>query len=92
MVFGLQPAQLDEAGDILRAIGGKWRELVAGSEGFLVGHRREGLEGEVVVGDGIKLRIRVPITYFQRPNQQRNIRSPFRVRSHKLDKESRNPN
>lgn len=53
IVFGLQPAQLDEAGDVLRIVAGSWRELVAGSEGFLVGHRREGLEGQVVVGDGM---------------------------------------
>lgn len=53
IVFGLQPAQLDEAGDVLRIVAGSWRELVAGSEGFLVRHRREGLEGQVVVGDGM---------------------------------------
>lgn len=53
IVFGLQPAQLNEAGDILRIVAGSWRELVAGSEGFLVGHRREGLERQVVVGDRI---------------------------------------
>lgn len=53
IVFGLQPAQLDDAGDILRIVAGNWKELVAGSEGFLVGPRREGLEGQVVVGDGI---------------------------------------
>lgn len=73
---------MDEAGDILRAIIGKWRELGAGSEGFLVGHRREGLKGELVVGDGIKLKVKMPVTYFQRSNQQKNTRSPFRVRSH----------
>lgn len=53
IVFGLQPTQLDEAGDILRIVAGNWRELVAGSEGFLMRHKREGLEGQVVVGDGI---------------------------------------
>lgn len=53
IVFGLQPTQLDEAGDILRTVAGNWRELVAGSEGFLVRHKREGSEGQVVVGDGI---------------------------------------
>lgn len=45
IVFGLQPAQLDEAGDILRIVAGNWRKLAAGSEGFLVGHRRERIEG-----------------------------------------------
>lgn len=53
IVFGLQPAQLDEAGDILRIVAGNRSKLVAGSEGSLVGHRSEGLEGQVVVGDGI---------------------------------------
>lgn len=51
--FGLQPAQLNEAGDILRIVAGSWRELVAGSEGFIVGHRREELERQVAVGDRI---------------------------------------
>lgn len=47
--FGLQPAQVEEAGSILRAVSENWRELLAGSEGFLVGKGRAGLEGHQVV-------------------------------------------
>ena len=49
IIFGLKPAQVDEAGDILRVLTREWRELLAGSEGFLVGKRRAGLEGQQVV-------------------------------------------
>lgn len=47
--FGLRPAQVEEAGSILRAVSKDWRELLAGSEGFLVGRGRAGLEGHQVV-------------------------------------------
>ncbi|KAL8759064.1 MAG: hypothetical protein Q9199_001018 [Rusavskia elegans] len=49
IIFGLKPAQVDEAGAILRVLAREWRELLAGSEGFLVGKRRAGLEGHQVV-------------------------------------------
>lgn len=49
IIFGLRPAQVDEAGSVLRAITREWRELLAGSEGFLVGRGRAGLEGHQVV-------------------------------------------
>lgn len=52
IIFGLKQEQVDEAGDILRVVAREWRELVAGSEGFLTGRRRAGAEGkEVVWGD-----------------------------------------
>ncbi|KAL9632790.1 MAG: hypothetical protein Q9204_003644 [Flavoplaca sp. TL-2023a] len=38
IIFGLKPAQVDEAGDILRVLTREWRELLVGSDGFLVGH------------------------------------------------------
>ena len=47
--FGLKPAQIDEAGGVLSIIAQDWRELLAGSEGFLVGKGRAGLEGQEVV-------------------------------------------
>ncbi len=47
--FGLRDEQVDEAGDILRVVARDWRELVAGSEGFLTGRRRAGFEGRDVV-------------------------------------------
>ena len=49
ILFGLKADQLDEAGGILRIVTTDWRELLAGSEGFLVGKRRAGLEGQEVV-------------------------------------------
>ena len=52
IIFGLKPEQVDEAGDILKVVAREWRELVAGSEGFLTGRGRAGAEGrEVVWGD-----------------------------------------
>ncbi|KAL9132130.1 MAG: hypothetical protein Q9217_000064 [Psora testacea] len=52
IIFGLSNPQIDEAGDILRTVAQDWRELLAGSEGFLTGKGRAGCEGkEVVWGD-----------------------------------------
>ncbi len=48
-MFGLKPAQVEEAGSILKEIARDWRELVAGSEGFLTGKRRRGLYRQNVV-------------------------------------------
>ena len=47
--FGLRPMQVDEAGRILRVLARDWKELLAGSEGFLVGRSRAGLERHRVV-------------------------------------------
>ena len=47
---------MDEAGDIMKAVARDWRELLAGSEGFLTGRgragceRREAVWGEMVSG------------------------------------------
>lgn len=49
IIFGLRPAQVDEAGNILRILARDWRELLAGSEGFLAGRGRAGLERQKVV-------------------------------------------
>lgn len=43
MMFGLKPPQIQEAGDILQRIARDWRELVAGSEGFLTNETIRGL-------------------------------------------------
>jgi hypothetical protein len=43
MMFGLQPHQVEEAGKVLEEIARDWRELVAGSEGFLTSRERRGL-------------------------------------------------
>lgn len=42
-MFGLKPLQVQEAGDVLRQLAGDWRELVAGSEGYLTGETFRGL-------------------------------------------------
>src|SRR5947208_2351743 len=44
IIFGLQPEQLQRAGHILNVVARDWRDLVAGSEGFLTGPKRAGLE------------------------------------------------
>lgn len=43
LTFGLQRPQIDEAGAILQEIALDWRDLLAGSEGFLTGKGRRGL-------------------------------------------------
>lgn len=51
-MFGITPAQTEEAGSILQEISTNWRELVAGSEGFLTGPEYRGLfRQEVVWGE-----------------------------------------
>jgi hypothetical protein len=42
-MFGLQPNQIDEGGKILNQLATEWRELVAGSEGFLTDAKRRSL-------------------------------------------------
>lgn len=49
IIFGLQPEQLQRAGNILDVVAREWRDLVAGSEGFLTGPKRAGLEKHRVV-------------------------------------------
>ncbi|KAF2470396.1 uncharacterized protein BDR25DRAFT_287301 [Lindgomyces ingoldianus] len=52
IMFGLNTQQTTEAGSMLREIALDWRELVAGSEGFLTGKNRRGLyRHEVVWGE-----------------------------------------
>ncbi|KAF2704232.1 hypothetical protein K504DRAFT_462804 [Pleomassaria siparia CBS 279.74] len=49
IMFGLDPSQTKEAGLILQEMVADWRELVAGSEGFLTGKGRTGLFRQQVV-------------------------------------------
>lgn len=49
VTFGMKSAQVEEAGFILKEIARDWRELVAGSEGFLTGKTRKGLHRQSVV-------------------------------------------
>jgi hypothetical protein len=48
-MFGISPAQTQEAGSILEEISSDWRELVAGSEGFLTSKKYRGLYRQEVV-------------------------------------------
>lgn len=48
LVFGCNDAQIAQAAAVLRAIATEWRELLAGSEGYLTGGRR-GLDAREVV-------------------------------------------
>ncbi|KAJ5777840.1 hypothetical protein N7520_001086 [Penicillium odoratum] len=43
MMFGLRPAQIDEGGQILQQLARDWRDLLAGSEGFLTDEKRRSL-------------------------------------------------
>ncbi|RMZ70243.1 thioesterase thiol ester dehydrase-isomerase [Pyrenophora seminiperda CCB06] len=47
--FGITPTQIEEAGSILQETARDWRELVAGSEGFLTGKQWRGLYRQEVV-------------------------------------------
>jgi hypothetical protein len=47
--FGIDTAQIAEGGAILQEISTDWRELVAGSEGFLTGKEWRGLYRQEVV-------------------------------------------
>lgn len=48
-MFGLKPAQIDEAGKVLQQLARDWRELIAGSEGFLTDEKRRSLYRHNVV-------------------------------------------
>lgn len=55
-MFGLSTEQTKEAGSILQDIAVNWRELVAGSEGYLTGKERRGLyRQEVVWGEMVAM-------------------------------------
>jgi hypothetical protein len=49
ITFGLTAPQVNEAGTILKELAAEWRELVAGSEGFLTAEGRRGLWNHAVV-------------------------------------------
>jgi hypothetical protein len=49
IMFGINDAQTSEAGSILQEVSSDWRELLAGSEGFLTGQEYRGLYRQEVV-------------------------------------------
>jgi putative alpha-1,2-mannosidase len=54
-MFGISSAQTHEAGSILQEISSDWRELSAGSEGYLTGKGERGLfRQEVVWGEMVR--------------------------------------
>lgn len=56
-MFGLKPAQIDDAGKILQQLARDWRELLAGSEGFLTDEKRRSLyRHNVVWGEMVRNR------------------------------------
>ena len=48
-MFGMSSQQVQEAGTILKELATDWRELAAGSEGFLTARGRVGLQSQAVV-------------------------------------------
>jgi hypothetical protein len=64
-MFGLNEQQTKEAGLILQEIGRNgWRELVAGSEGFLAGKDQAGLfRQEVVWGEMVVSACSIPLCH-----------------------------
>lgn len=49
MTFGMKPEQVTRAGAVLETVARDWRELVAGSEGFLTSENRRGFYRHAVV-------------------------------------------
>lgn len=43
LMFGMKPPLVDEGGKILQQLAKEWRELIAGSEGFLTDKKRRSL-------------------------------------------------
>lgn len=48
-MFGLDGKQIKEAGEVLKVIAADWRDLSAGSEGYLTGRDRAGMLNHRVV-------------------------------------------
>ncbi|KAG9662630.1 hypothetical protein KCU95_g11233, partial [Aureobasidium melanogenum] len=49
MTFGMKPEQVARAGAVLETVARDWRELVAGSEGFLTSENRRGFYRHAIV-------------------------------------------
>ncbi|KAL3464691.1 hypothetical protein BJX64DRAFT_88288 [Aspergillus heterothallicus] len=58
MMFGLKPGQIQEAGEIVQQIARDWRDLIAGSEGYLTDATRRGLFRQSVAWGEMVCRIR----------------------------------
>lgn len=54
-MFGINESQTSEAAAILQEVSSDWRDLLAGSEGFLTGKEHRGLyRQEVVWGEMVR--------------------------------------
>ncbi|KAJ5296015.1 hypothetical protein N7508_010836 [Penicillium antarcticum] len=79
MMFGLKPDQVDEGGKILQQLANDWRELIAGSEGFLTDKKRRSLFrhnvvwGEQLLGGHVNNVTYVRYAETARVNWTRNI-------------------
>ncbi|OAG39383.1 hypothetical protein AYO21_06399 [Fonsecaea monophora] len=49
ITFGLPPKLVEEAGQVLQVLARDWRELLAGSEGYLTSEKRAGLHRQKIV-------------------------------------------
>ena len=68
ILFGLNAQQIEKAGRVAKTLAIEWRELVAGSEGFLIGRSRRGLyRQEVVWGEmvGVFLTVAIDCTMWE---------------------------
>ncbi|OQE96715.1 hypothetical protein PENNAL_c0001G09643 [Penicillium nalgiovense] len=83
MMFGMKPVQIDEGGKILRQLAKEWRELVAGSEGFLTDKKRRSLFRHNVVWGEQPMESPDKITVYQRlipdPSGHLSSQSAFRL-------------
>ncbi|CAI7571559.1 unnamed protein product [Penicillium glandicola] len=83
MMFGMKPAQIDEGGKILQQLAQEWRELIAGSEGFLTDKKRRSLFRHNVVWGEQPMESPDKITVYQKlipdPSGHLSSQSAFRL-------------
>ncbi|KAL2700019.1 hypothetical protein AAEP93_008542 [Penicillium crustosum] len=83
MMFGMKPAQIDEGGKILQQLAKEWRELIAGSEGFLTDKKRRSLYRHNVVWGEQPMESPDKITVYQKlipdPSRHLSAQSAFRL-------------
>jgi len=62
IMFGLTGPQIQEAGEVLSILSREWKELSAGSEGFLTERKRTSLEGHKIVWGEMDSMVRIFIS------------------------------
>jgi hypothetical protein len=63
MTFGMQAEQVARAGAVLETVARDWRELVAGSEGFLTSEDRRGFYRHAVVWGEMDSMVSLSLSY-----------------------------